>query len=132
MEVNIQFNNIKNKKEFFLTFQCLCNIAESAFNQFEEQFNNKNNENLSQISRHVSYLMSITFVIAGMRGAYSEFRDSDLISPFFVEVDGVQYDQKYLYKMNDYFIDRFNRVLDILKETDPESYKSYSVVWKNY
>ncbi|MBT3417044.1 hypothetical protein HOE22_09765 [Candidatus Woesearchaeota archaeon] len=133
METNIQFNNIKNKEEFFLIFQGLCNIAESAFNQFEEQqFNNKNNENLSQISRHVSYLMSITFVIVGMRGGYLEFRDTDLISPFFVEVDGVQYDQKYLYKMNDYFIDRFNRVLDILKEIDPEFYKSYSVVWKNY
>ena len=88
MERNIQFNNIKNKEEFFLIFQGLCNIAESAFNQFDGQFNNKSSENLSQISRHVSYLMGITFVIVGMRGDYSEFRDSDLISPFFVEIGG--------------------------------------------
>lgn len=131
MEANIQFNNIKNKEEFFLIFQGLCNIAESAFNQFEENFN-KNKEKTYRIPRHVFYLMSITHVITGMRGDYIEFHKNDQLSPFVVKIDEVIYDQRYLYKMNDYFLNRFNEVLDILKETDPESYRLYNMILKNY
>lgn len=128
---NIQFNNIKNKEEFFGVFQGLCNIAESAFNNFEKQAKDADFP-VSQIPRHISYLMSITFVIMGMRGDYGGFRDQDMLSAFFVEIDGVKYDQKYLYKMNDYFAERFGKTLEILKEKDLESYESYKFVWGKY
>lgn len=128
----IQFNKIKSKEEFFLVFRGLCEIAESAFNKFDAQFQEVKREDAAQVRKGVSYLMSITFVVMGMRGDYDGFRDENLSTPFFVEIDGVHYDQKYLYTMNDYFADRFNTVLNILKEVDLESYASYNVVWKNH
>lgn len=127
---NLQFDKIKSKEEFFTVFQGMCNIAESAFNSFDTDV--KNGLPASQISRHISYLMSITFVIMGMRGDYGGFRDEDMLRSFFIQIDGVEYDQQHLYKMNDYFANRFNKALDILKEADPEVYESYKTVWGKY
>jgi hypothetical protein len=131
MTSNIQFNEIKSQEEFFTIFQGLCNIAEHAFNEFEMRTYEVSINDTNQICKDISYLMSITFVIMGMRGDYHSFRSKDT-SPFLVEAQGVEYDQKYLYKMNDYFADRFNNALKKLEEINPEIHKSYMVVWKNY
>ena len=132
MPSDIKFNKISSQKEFFTVFQGLCDIAELAFNNFDEQFKNPRTVDAVEICRNISYLMSITFVIMGMRGDYSGFRDNNLLSPFFVEIDGVNYHQAYLYQMNDYFADRFNKVLSLLEKIDPESHKLYKAVWGKY
>lgn len=135
METEIQFQNIKTREEFFFIFQGICNVAENAFNQFEEEFKNINKDGLPKIlgyCKNLSYLMSITFVIMGMRGDYSKFRADENIYPFFVEKDDVMYDQKYLYKMNDYFAERFKNALSILENIDPVSAEPYKKVWTIY
>ncbi len=133
MGTEIQFQNIKNREEFFAVFQGLCNIAENAFYQFEEEFKDIKDDQSQVLGycKNLSYLMSITFVIMGMRGDYSKFRD-DEIGPIFVEKDGIMYDQKYLYKMNDHFAARFNKALAILKNFDPTSAEPYRKVWSQY
>lgn len=128
----IQFNKIKSQEEFFGVFQGLCNIAESAFNEWENEYPDPTEMDRAQYVKGVSYLMSITFVIMGMRGNWTYFRDDEMFPVFFVEIDGIQYDQKYLYKMNDYFADRFNKILAVLEKIDPESHKVYQTVWRNY
>lgn len=131
-EDKVQFSKIKTQEEFFGVFQGLCNIAESAFNEWDKEFPNPTEMDRAQYAKGVSYLMSVTFVIMGMRGNWRYFRDDEMFPVFFVEIDGMQYDQKYLYKMNDYFADRFNKVLAILEKIDPESHKVYQTVWRNY
>jgi len=128
----IQFDKIKSKEKFFLVFRGLCEIAESAFSRFDAQFKEAKYDDAMEVCKSASYLMSIAFVIMGMRGDYDGFRDDNLLAPFFVEIDGITYNQDYLYTMNDHFADRFNKVLDILKRVDLESYAFYSAVWKNH
>lgn len=133
MTTNIHFSEIKTREEFFTIFQGICNTAESAFNDFEKRITNGvSAEDAYRLCKDASYLMSITFVIMGMRGDYAGFNDHALLSMFSVEIEGVQYDQKYLYKMNDYFHDRFSKVLELLKQVNPETYLSYKTVWSNY
>ncbi|MST04326.1 MAG: hypothetical protein EXS49_02040 [Candidatus Pacebacteria bacterium] len=129
-----QFKNLKNQEEFFLIFQGLCSVAEFAFNKLDEDFKNIKTDIflVPQFKKNIPYLISITLVIMGMRGDYMGFRDNDLLSPFLVEIDGVQYDQKYLYKMNDYFRNRLNKTLDILKELDLDLYNTHKKIWSDF
>ncbi|MCX6795853.1 MAG: hypothetical protein NT165_03985 [Candidatus Falkowbacteria bacterium] len=129
---NIQIEKIKNIEEFFLVFNGLCKIAESAFNRFDEEMSSSNPPSSNLVAKEVSYLMSITFVIIGMRGQYAGFRGGDDFTPFIVSIDGMEYDQKYLYKMNDYFTSRFDEVLGKVQELAPEYYEPYKLVWQNY
>jgi hypothetical protein len=133
MEPANQFRGISTNEEFFTIFQGLCNIAEKSFNQFEGKFKNietGDRSTIIQYCRELSYLMSITFVIIGMRGNYPSFREGILV--FYTEVDGVSYDQDYLYKMNDYFIERFDRILTVLKTIDPLISESYRKIWNGW
>ncbi len=131
MEPTIKFSVIKNREEFFTVFQGLCNTAEAGFNKFHEDFPTPTEMDKNMYCKGASYLMSITFVVMGMRGDWPAFKNEE-ISPFFVDMDGVRYDQQYLYKMNDYFANRFNEVLAVLEKIDPESHKAYKTVWANY
>jgi len=128
--MNILIDKIKTSEEFFLVFNGLCKMAESSFNSFNE----KDFSGLGSkiIAKEISYLMSITFIIIGMRGEYSSFREDSLTSPFFVIIDGKEYNQDYLYKMNDYFTNRFDEALNKVKDLIPEYYESYITVWRNY
>lgn len=134
MEPEIKFQNIKTREEFFSIFQGVCNIAENAFNQFEGEFQTMHKDDparILQYCKNLSYLMSITFVIMGMRGDYSKFIP-DEVRPFFVEKEGLVYDQKYLYKMNDYFAERFNKALSILENIDILSAEPYKKIWAKF
>ncbi|NCC70379.1 hypothetical protein EOM09_02250 [bacterium] len=128
--MNTIINNIKTPEEFFLVFNGLCKMAESAFNSFDGKDFSEIEPKI--IVKEISYLMSITFVIIGMRGQYSAFRDNSLNSPFFVIIDNKEYNQDYLYKMNDYFTNRFDKILNRIKYLIPEYYESYITVWRNY
>lgn len=131
---NILFQDITTKEEFFTLFQGLCNTAESAFNQFEKEYSDITKDDQYRVlgyCKNLSYLMSITFVIMGMRGDYSKFMVKE-IQPFNLEKDGFVYDQKYLYKMNDYFAKRFNSALSVLESIDPASADPYKKVWATY
>jgi hypothetical protein len=133
MTDTISFKIIEDQKEFLIVFQGLCNIAESAFNKFDQRITEDPSILLSPgICYSVSHLMGITFTIMGMRGDYDAFKDGEVETrSFYVEIDGVIYDQNYLYKMNDYFASRCNQMLAILEKNHPEIYKSYSNVWKS-
>ena len=134
MEAEIKFQNIKTGEAFLSVFQGLCDVAENAFNQFEKEFKNINKDDQSRIlwyCKNLSYLMSITFVIMGMRGDYMKFSTEE-IHPFFVEKDGIIYDHQYLYKMNDHFAERFNKALSILENIDMVSSEPYRKVWSIY
>lgn len=130
MYMNTSIEQIKTPEEFFSAFNGLCKIAESAFNNFDEKDLSKLNS--KTIAKEVSYLMSIAFVIIGMRGEYSGFKEDLLTSPFFAIIDNQEYNQDYLYKMNDYFTDRFDKTLNKIKDLIPEYYESYKTVWQNY
>lgn len=134
MTPNIQFNEIKSQEEFFIIFQGICNIAEHAFNEFNKRYKHDiiAQDASHRIFKDMSYLMSITFVIMGMRGDYSKFHDHTLLSMFSVEINGIQYNQSYLYKMNDYFHDRFSESLKMIQDINPETYLAYRTVWSNY
>ncbi len=124
-----QIEQIKTKEEFFSVFNGLCKIAEAAFNDFDNQdIATLSSQN---IAKELSYLMSAVFVIAGMRGEYHGFVREDF-SPFFVVVDGQEYDQNYLYKMSDYFVGRFDGALNKVKDISPDNYETYKKVWGNY
>jgi hypothetical protein len=128
--MNTSIDKIKTPEEFFLVFNGLCKIAESAFNNFNEKdFSGLGSKT---IAHEISYLMSVTFMIIGMRGGYSGFREDSLSSPLFVMIDGQEYNQDYLYKMNDYFTERFDETLNKIKNLIPEYYESYKTVWQNY
>lgn len=135
MTNTISFRKTESQQEYLLVFQGLCDIAESAFNKFDEEFKDKEISRYDAIGvrKNLTYLMSIVLVIMGMRGDYNAFKDGDVSSQSFnVEKDGVVYDQGYLYKMNDYFADRFYQALNLLKMVDPDAYKIYNAVWKSY
>jgi hypothetical protein len=128
--MDTSIDKLKTPEEFLFVFNGLCKIAESAFNNFDEKdFSGLESK---MIAKEISYLMSITFVIIGMRGGYSAFRDDALSSPFFVIIEGKEYDQVYLYRMNDYFTNRFDEALNKVKDLIPEYYESYITVWRNY
>lgn len=130
MYMDTSIDQIKTPEEFFAVFNGLCKIAESVFNSFDEKdFSGLGSK---MIAKEISYLMSITLVVIGMRGGYPAFRDDALSSPFFVIIDGKEYDQDYLYKMNDYFTNRFDETLNKTKDLIPEYYESYITVWRNY
>ncbi len=124
--MDIKFNEIKSQEQFLEIFKGLCDIAEIAFNKFEENCSDPKPEEKRLVSRNIKYLISITLVIMGMRGDYIVFRDHKVLSGFSVEVDGIVYDQSYLYKMNDYFETRLTRALEILQKVDPEKYKEFT------
>ena len=111
-------------------FYGLCKIAESAFNNFDKKDFTESES--KAIAKEISYLMSITYVIIGMSGKHSNFRNNLLTFPFFVITDGKEYNQDYLHKMNNHFTKRFNKVLNKIKNTTPEYYELYKIVWQNY
>lgn len=123
-------DKIETSEEFFLVFNGLCKIAESSFNNFDEK--DLSGLEPQAIAKEISYLMSITFVIIGMRGQYLAFRKDLLNFPFFVITNGQEYNQAYLYKMNDYFTKRFDDTLSRVKKMIPEHYDHYKNVWQNY
>jgi len=127
--MDILIDKIKTPEEFFLVFNGLCKIAELAFDTFSRKDFSEIRE--KNIAKEISYLMSITLTIIGMRGEYSGFRDDSLSSPFFVVIDGKEYTQDYLYKMNDYFTTKFEEALIRTKDLIPEYYESYITVWRN-
>jgi hypothetical protein len=71
-------------------------------------------------------------MIIGMRGGYTGFKEDLLTSPFFLVIDGKEYNQDYLYQMNDYFTERFDGALNKVKNLIPEYYEAYKTVWQNY
>ncbi|MDP3837192.1 MAG: hypothetical protein Q8Q67_03760 [bacterium] len=128
--MDISIDKIETPEEFFLVFNGLCKLAESAFDSFDEKdFSGLGSKS---IAKEMSYLMSITLVIIGMRGGYASFRQGALDAPIFATINGIEYDQKYLYKMNDHFTGRFDDALNKIKNLIPEMYESYKTVWQNY
>lgn len=123
------FKNPKDREEFLEVFENICGIADIAFNKFEEAVKTDGTKNGEDIKRYLSYLIGITKVIRGLRGDNSLLRD-DSIRPFFAEKDGVQYDQDSLYKAEGYFCERLNNALDVLKESDPKAYESFTDLWR--
>ena len=83
-----QFDTVKTPEEFLSIFQGLCAIAEFAFNDFEKQFETPVDRDAAAIRKSMSYLMSITFVIMGMRGDYAGFREGEFLKHFYVQVRG--------------------------------------------
>ncbi|MFZ2310944.1 MAG: hypothetical protein WAW11_05380 [Patescibacteria group bacterium] len=128
--MNTSIDKINTPEEFFAVFNGLCKIAESAFNNFDKKDFSELGSKI--IAKEISYLMSVTFMIIGMRGGYTGFREDSLTSPFLVVIDGQEYNQDYLYKMNDYFTERFDEALNKIKELIPEYYEAYKTVWQNY
>ncbi len=123
------FKNPKDREEFLEVFENICGIADIAFNKFEEVIKNDSAHNGENIKRYLSYLIGITKVIRGLRGDYSLLQD-DSMRPFFVEKDGIQYDQDSLYKAEGYFCNRLNNAFEILKESDQKAYESFVDLWK--
>ena len=128
--MDISIDKIKTPDEFFLVFNGLCKIAELAFDTFSRK--NFSGIGVKNIAKEITYLMGITFTIIGMRGEYPGFRDGSFSSPFFVVINGKEYNQDYLYKMNDHFTVKFEEALIRTKDLIPEYYESYKTVWRNY
>ncbi len=134
--MDTRLKTIDTQEDFLHFFQALCSTAELAFNRFEETYKDTQpgTEAYTSIGyrKELSYLMSITFVITGLRGNYHAFRSNMIQSPFSVAENGTTYDQTYLYKMSDYFTYRFDAALATLERLDPEGHHAYLTVWKNF
>ncbi len=134
---NISFKEIQGQEEFFQIFRGLCTIAENAFNEVEKEIEEitKKRDPSRYISdsfyKDISQLMSITIVIRGMRGDYSKFKDKYMNDTlFFIEENGVIYDQSYLYKMNDYFSYRLMDILHFIEKINPTYAEMYGLIYR--
>ena len=131
MNGTINFKQIENQEEFFDIFQGLCTIAQNAFKEVESELEAYNSyEKIGDtFYQNISQLMSIVIVIRGMRGDYQKFNRKYMEDRiFYIEVDGVQYDQSYLYKMNDHFSKKLIKLLEFIEQVNPEYAKAYNLI----
>jgi hypothetical protein len=129
MSTITQFNNPKTREEFLAVFESVCGITDSAFNKFEQEISKEGPKNERDIKSFLSYLISLMKVIRGLRGDSFLLRN-DSLHPFFAEKDGIKYDQASLQKAEDYFCDRLNKALEVLKNIDQKTYESYLEMWR--
>lgn len=128
----IEFKKIRDSEEFLRIFDGICNIAESAFSDFEQEIERNDISHprfFGQRQKSLLRLLGIVLVITGMRGEYPPFQESFVSIPLAVQKDGVEYGQAHLYKMNDHFVSRFTKLLSLVKDSDPELYQFYKDLW---
>ncbi|MFA6445974.1 MAG: hypothetical protein WCW14_01860 [Candidatus Paceibacterota bacterium] len=129
MSDNIQYKKPKDSAEFLVVFAGVCGFAEMAFNIFETETSKSEIKDVFTLKSSLSYLISITKVIRGLRGDSYLLRD-DSRESFYVKDGDIEYTQASLYKAEDYFSDRLMKALEILKTIDQKSYESLFELWK--
>lgn len=130
MEKDLKFKTPANRQEFLSLFSYTCGIAEVALFKFDTKLKELNNEITQEAFKHdLSYMISIAKFIRGLRGDFSYFID-DTLRPFFMEKDGITYDQNYLYKSENYICEKIDILLEILKKDNEDDYKYFLNFWR--
>ncbi len=130
MEKYTKFKTPADRENFLSLFNYTCGVAEIALSKFDDKLKDINNKIPTETLKHdLSYFISIAKVIRGLRGDFSYFTD-DSLRPFFVEKDGIIYDQNYLYKSEDYICEKIDIILETLKKEDEDGYQYFLNFWK--